>query len=232
MSELAKGGTGQTRPSEPTGSNTPQFRKTGQWQIVDVPLGHYKALYEQSDAKEIEARTGLRFDREAGRFELVLVGKQYYVNHPVFETGVEAETYEGILLLRYLLEGKFAPASGRMLAFDEMPWGHVYATQFQGRVIGRFARAFGRDPMLLSAAVEGIPGLRFERIGGADSAYRFEFLNGLYLDVLVWMADDEFPASAQMLFSDNFKYAFTAEDMAVVGDVAVSRLKRALVENK
>ena len=38
--------------------------------------------------------------------------------------------------------------------------------------------------------------------------------------------DDEFPPSAQILFSDNFPAAFTqGEDMAVVGDVTIDMLK-------
>jgi hypothetical protein len=41
---------------------------------------------------------------------------------------------------------------------------------------------------------------------------------------LVWAADDEFPASAQILFDDNFPSAFTAEDIAVIPGVAMDHL--------
>ena len=36
----------------------------------------------------------------------------------------------------------------------------------------------------------------------------------------------EFPPNAQILFSDNFRYAFTAEDLAVVGDIVLGRMKK------
>ena len=206
-------------------------------QIVEAPLAHYIELYEKSDVGKIAARTGLDFDVDEGRFSLMLVGKQYYVKHPRFsisgEISGETGPYEDILILRYLLEGMYAPPGsgiGGMLSYEEMPWGKVYGSQFRGRVLGRIAREFGRDPSLLTAAVEAIPGLFYQAVGGADAAYRIEFLNGLFVSVLVWAGDEEFPASAQMLFSDNFKYAFNAEDMAVVGDVVVSRLKGALNE--
>ena len=196
-------------------------------QMTGAPMAHYAALYAGSDAREISARTGLRYDAEAGRFSLTLMGTRYYISHPVFEAP-GLEPYEGILAIRYLLEGKHAPASGKMLSYEEMPWGPVYQAQFKGRLLGRIAREFGSDPSRLGLAVGAAPGLLHEDIGGADAAYRFEFLDGFFISVLVWEGDDEFPAAAQMLFSDNFKYAFTAEDMAVVGDVAVSRLKRSL----
>ena len=188
-------------------------------------MAHYRGLYGRSDAAEIAARTGLVYDEAAGGFKVSVVGNSYYVNHPDFKTQEPLSPYEEILLLRYLLEGRYVPASGGMLAYEEMPWGAVYLTQFRGRVIGRIAREFGRDPSRLGAVLAGTPGLKFEEVGGADAAYRFEFMNGLYISILVWAGDDEFKASAQMLFSDNFKYAFTAEDMAVVGDVVMGRFK-------
>ena len=53
-----------------------------------------------------------------------------------------------------------------------------------------------------------------------------EFLKGLQVQLILWEGDDEFPPSAQILFSDNFPVAFTqGEDMAVVGDVVNDMLK-------
>ena len=42
---------------------------------------------------------------------------------------------------------------------------------------------------------------------------------------LLWLGDDEFPPNAQILFSDNFRYAFTAEDLANIGDILLNRMK-------
>ena len=33
--------------------------------------------------------------------------------------------------------------------------------------------------------------------------------------------------NAQILFSDNFQYAFTAEDLANIGDIVMNRMKMA-----
>jgi hypothetical protein len=43
--------------------------------------------------------------------------------------------------------------------------------------------------------------------------------------MILWEGDDEFPPSAQILFSDNFPVSFQAEDMAVMGDVIIGAMK-------
>ena len=69
-----------------------------------------------------------------------------------------------------------------------------------------------------------------EKIGGqkismGDSGYKFEFMNDLHMYFILWAGDEDFPPSAQILFDDNFPLAFTAEDIAVVGDVSIGKLK-------
>ena len=49
---------------------------------------------------------------------------------------------------------------------------------------------------------------------------------GLSIQFLLWLGDDEFPPNAQILFSDNFRYAFTAEDLANAGDIVLNRMKK------
>ena len=43
---------------------------------------------------------------------------------------------------------------------------------------------------------------------------------------MLWAGDEEFPPSSQILFSDNFPLSFEAEDLAVVGDIAIGTLKK------
>ena len=42
----------------------------------------------------------------------------------------------------------------------------------------------------------------------------------------LWEGDDEFPAAAQILFSDNFPDAFAAEDRVVVCEYILGEMKR------
>jgi hypothetical protein len=59
-----------------------------------------------------------------------------------------------------------------------------------------------------------------------DAGYEFEFINGHRVQFLLWAGDEEFPPSAQILFADNFPLSFEAEDLAVLGDIAIGTLKK------
>ena len=50
---------------------------------------------------------------------------------------------------------------------------------------------------------------------------------GLNVQIILWGPDEEFPPSAQMLFSDNFPFSFSAEGVAGLGDILISAVKKA-----
>ena len=117
-----------------------------------------------------------------------------------------------------------------MYSYPEMPWGPVYEVQFRGRCISRMAGTYGHNIKGFKEGMEKI-GAKEAReasgrfASGADCAYDIPFLPKLTIRALIWEADEEFPASAQILFSDNFPLAFTAEDMAVIGDIFLNAMK-------
>jgi hypothetical protein len=205
-------------------------------QQYDVPLAHYQGLYEKLDPWEAAERCGISFEQSGegeGSFLLRVIGTDYRAAFPVFELrGQEGDIVrspaETILLCRYLCEGKFFESRGKRLSYNEVPSGPLYYRNFEGRVLKRAAHTFGNDLALFRRVVEQIPGLRFEVLNAGDpcyrAGYRFEFLNGLFISLLIWAGDEEFSPSAQMLFDDNLVFAFTAEDLAVVGEVVIRRL--------
>jgi hypothetical protein len=199
-------------------------------QQTRVPFEHYARVYKNLDPREAAARCGLSFDE--GAFSLRILGSPHRALFPEFSlidpSGKAVESpYEKILFIHYLCEGKYFPARGRRLAYNEIPWGNVYYRNFEGRCLKRCAFTFGKDIPGFRRLIEGNPGLRAEALEQGDAGYRFEFINGLFISLMLWAADDEFPPSAQILFDDNFVFAFTAEDLAAAGDVLIGRLKAA-----
>ncbi|GHU80858.1 hypothetical protein FACS189468_1800 [Spirochaetia bacterium] len=213
-------------------------------QQAEAPLAHYRALYETLDPEEIARRCGLAFDKDAGYFSLRLMGTEYRAAFPEFEVWEPSQQaaaqqimgvpglnpYEQILIIRYLCEGKYFEAQGKRLSYNEIPWGPVYYRNFEGRCLKRLAFAFGNDLGSFRRIMEEWSALGAIPLDQGDAAYhasyRFEFLNGLFISLLLWAGDDEFPPSAQILFDDNFVFAFTAEDLAAVGEVVIDRLKK------
>jgi len=203
------------------------------------PLRYYRAIYRDLDPSEIAQRCGLEFNKETSRLRLRVLGTEYSVPHPEFAllnrdekeetdsgTVPEGDPYEKILFLRYLCEGKYFPSQGKRLSYNEIPWGTVYYRNFEGRCLKRCARVFGKDLQKFVKMIENNPNLRAEALNVGDASYRLEFINGLYITIILWGADDEFQPSAQILFDDNFVFAFTAEDLAVAGEVLTDRLKK------
>ena len=45
---------------------------------------------------------------------------------------------------------------------------------------------------------------------------------------LLWAGDEEFPPSAQLLYTGNFAQGFAPEDRVVAGDILISHIKSAM----
>ena len=169
------------------------------------PYEHYLAAYKEMDPKEISERTGFPYEEETGLFTVNLMGSKYLVSFPDYEIHHEEDSVgvyplddamnAKILIIRYMTERQTVPSSGKFLTYHGVPWGEVYFRQFQGICTVTLC------------------------------AYTLEFMEQFFVKFILWAGDDEFPPSAQILFSDNFAVSFAAEDLAVVGDISINMMK-------
>ena len=200
-----------------------------------IPLEHYLSEYRNIDPKEAAERCGVEYDEEKQQFHIRLMGYRYLVDFPEFAVHKEDESEEGafllldmvpaqIIVLRFLISAQMVKSSGKYLTYREVPWGEVYFRQFEGRCLMRLKFGFGTRLDKFAEGMEKIPGARKLSLG--DVSYEFEFINGLHVRFILWAGDEEFPPSSQILFEDNFPYAYQAEDLAVVGDISITTLKK------
>ncbi len=190
----------------------------------EVPFAHYEEKFRKLDAGEAAARLGCPWDGQ--EFTLPLLGRTFAIRHPEYairplDGGAEPPKNVQTFLLRYLLEGKKEPWLGTWKTFREMPWGELYIQPYTGRVLTRAAYTFGNRLDGFRAAAQKLGG---EPVNHGDAGFRFRFLPGYDMQILLWEGDAEFPPSAQVLYSDNFS-AFAAEDRVVAGDILISMLK-------
>jgi hypothetical protein len=120
------------------------------------------------------------------------------------------------------LEGKALAPAGSWLTFREMPWGELYIKPYTGRVLTRAAFTLGTRVADFRKAAEQMGA---EAVSHADAGFRFKLIGGYEMQILVWEGDEEFPPSAQVLYSDNFAEGFHAEDRVVAGDILISTIK-------
>ncbi len=198
-----------------------------------VPLEHYLEQYAAAEPAEIASRTGFTYHEDTQTFSITYLYREYAVTWPDFN--IEAvdgkddyaplvETNQSkILVIRFLLEGARAESTGKWLTYREVPWGEVYYRQFSGRCLSRLAFSYGnrledyKNRMLHMGA---------QPLEQSDAGFAYEIFPGFTVQFLLWAGDDEFPPSAQILFSDNFVAAFHPEDLVVVSEIAINTLKQ------
>ena len=192
---------------------------------VGVPMEHYKAVFAAADPEALSQRSCVPY--ADGKFSLTLLGRPVTVSWPEMESrfaddGAQTASNTRILLARLILEGTLVASAGKLLAYTDMPWGNVYAQQFRGRCILRLAGTYGSNLPGFDAAAARVAGVKAD---SGDRSYDLPFLEGLTVRLILWEGDEEFRAAAQILCSDNFSSAFSAEDIAVVGDVLLNAMK-------
>jgi hypothetical protein len=195
-----------------------------------VPFEHYVGLFEKLDPTEAAQRCGVKYDEASQTFTMRLLYVDYDITWPKFsisskdEKGIALKSLPAqMLLIRFLLEGKASRGSSNFVTYREMPWGDVYLKPFTGRCITRAAFTFGTRLEAFKKAIEKMPAIPLKN---GDASCQLEIMPGYEVQIIVWEGDDEFPPNTQILFSDNFPMAFSAEDRTVVGDIFISDIKR------
>ena len=190
----------------------------------EVPFSYYENLFKDLKPEEAAARTGAKWD--GIEFYVNLMGREYAISHPEYtlralDGGKLPPLAVQTFLLRYLLESKAVAWQGAWKTFREMPWGEMYIKPYTGRVLTRAAFTFGTRIDAFRKAAEKMGA---KTVNHGDAGFEFHLIGGYRMQILVWAGDDEFPPSAQILYSDNFT-AFAAEDRVVAGDILITTVK-------
>jgi len=187
--------------------------------LTERPIAHYMEEFRNADPYEISERTGVAFTDKI--FHLQVLGQERLIDWP----GFEAEGFkdkEKILFLHYLLEGKKVSPSGTFSSYADLPWGNVYDRNFRARCVNRLVGTYGTR---IEAFKEAAVRLGGELLPGSGVTAEIPFMENLSVRFILWEGDEEFPASGQILFSDNFPDAFAAEDRVVVCEVILGYLR-------
>ena len=191
----------------------------------EVPFAHYEGLFRSLDPQEAVNRTGVKWDGK--EFYVNLLGREFAISHPDYalralDGGALPPLSTQTFLLRYLLESRDVAWRGEWKTFREMPWGEMYIQPYTGRVLTRAAFTFGFRLGAFKAAAEKMGALPVKH---GDAGFEFPLIGNFKMRFLVWEGDDEFPPSAQVLYSDNFAEGFAAEDRVVAGDILITTIK-------
>ena len=192
-----------------------------------IPYDHYRLLLKEEDPKVIQKNCNCLYDEEKQVFTVRVMGDSYSIYYPDGEVrNNKDEDFDNYklktMILRFLINAKGVPSTGESIAYRDVSGGNAYFACFQGRCLKRLAFTFNHDPEGLKKAMAKI---NAEPQDKGDLSWRFEFINEMYMTIILWFGDDEFPPESQILFDANFPSVFSAEDMAVMGDIFIPILK-------
>jgi hypothetical protein len=195
---------------------------------LDKAIGDLQSL----DPWLVALRSDTKYTRltdASSQMEVRFWGKDYIVHYPDIsveeaETGQEPPIAIKILILHYLINADGIPLADSWVAFRELPDGRVYDAAFRRRANLRLAQTFGSDLDGFVAAAKSLDGIRLTY---GDASFLFSMFPRLRLAAVLSLADEEFPASANVLFDAAASHYLPTEDLAVLGGMLAGRLIKA-----
>jgi hypothetical protein len=135
-------------------------------------------------------------------FELILV-----------ESNKSAKISDRILVLHYLLCDLPVQETGELISFRQMDSGQFYWPAFLSRSVRPLVQRIGNDLELLKKNLS-----RFDwgPVSLGDFAARIHAIGKVYVTLIYRIGDEEFPASADLLFDSSIKRVYPTEDAAVL----------------
>ena len=198
---------------------------------------HWAGELAKQDLAARAARLGLTWDGSA--VEIPFLGRPYRASG----TGIEAvdpESDEGkgpdffvkIIAACYLLQAEAGEPTGAWTSYRELPGGTFFNAFLEANVEGRVAQVFDRNLETLDRCAAALGGEPHEGLGTGDRCYRFTALPKVPVLLVFWDGDEEFPASARILFDESAPRFIDMECLAALGYMMALRLFEAMAQGR
>lgn len=186
---------------------------------------------EQFAAKEphsMAANALVVFNEQENFFDVPFLGGTYRVFHPTGEvtrvdTSVDVPLVVRIILLHYLAQAGPDALAGTRIAYQALPSGFIYVEPFTNRAIRPLVKIFGDHPDKLKEVAQQLGG-KIVKLG--DLAVEVPVLPKIPITFVLWLGDDEFPASGNVLFDGTAGSHLHTEDYALIPGLVLWEMKR------
>lgn len=174
----------------------------------------------------ILTRSGFESPSE-NTFQTPFLDRTYLVSYPQFEFSdqsggkKEIPIQEQVLILHYMMAPAMPAPTNRWIAYREIPGAAFYFGAFVKRAVEPLKKVFGDN---LAGFTRAAQKLHPREIENGDAGFEFKVLPGVPLQLILWAADDEFPAEANILFDKNIGQILSPEDVAWLSGMVVYRL--------
>ncbi len=168
---------------------------------------HWERLAEL-DREETAKRSRCRYLAECDSFAILLLNREHIVDpagktiRPIVETSEvrPAGFLEQLCILAYLVNAQDLPLVGKLVSVEKLDRGSFFFRGSHRLPIEKLANTFGPDPQLLRRV-----GQQFNAVSQpfGDIAIELCVLPRIPLTLIIWAADQEFPARTSILLDQS-----------------------------
>lgn len=188
-----------------------------------------RARLRERDPFVLAERTGSEYvDLGGGKgsFRLPYYGVPHVIDFPALVVRVEAAGREcglnrSSLFFYYLDTADGGPMADKWIAFRELPGGLFYHQAYQGYSGDRLAQAINNRTSVFERAAANLGGTRLSL---GDAAFAFQALPRVRVAAVYYAGDEDFPASANVLFDAAASHYLPTDALAGVGSALVDKL--------
>lgn len=196
---------------------------------MNYSAAHEVALekFRACSLEDMARRSG--YSMKDNALVIEFLGQHFKVDHPsgnfvpLQPSDGELPIATQILILHYVINLSESFEVGKLISYKELPGGAIYIKPFTGRAIDPLVRIFGSDPDKLLEVATRLGG---QSNGLGDVGVTYRVFPRIPVTLILWRADDEFPASGNILFDASAPTILPTEDFAVLASMIVFGFKR------
>lgn len=188
---------------------------------------YQKALegMSRSSPYVVAAKSGAEF--KVGKFKIAFFNRAFLIYHPdihVEEIGAAKPVPQWLelILFHYLLTADGTAVADEWITYRQLPGAFLFEQRFGAHATLRLVRAFEKDIEAFKRVGLAMGGTPMSRTG--DAALRFMALPRLPMGCVLYLGDEEVPASAVILFDKAAPNYLPTEDLSIVGHYLVNIL--------
>ncbi|MBM4041674.1 MAG: DUF3786 domain-containing protein [Planctomycetes bacterium] len=185
------------------------------------PIGVLWERLAAARPDEVVARAAVAYDAALNAYVVPVCGSEVRVA-PAERRADGAGGYDATLVeLQYLLVAQDEPLAGEWVDPKSLPYGDFFFRGPHPMPTDGLEKAFGERLGVFRKAAEALGGRPVEM---GDAAYQFPALPRVPVIVILWAADDEFPARAKFLLDKRAHRQLPLDALWVLCRVLAKRL--------
>ncbi len=196
---------------------------------LDVTLEQAVEAFSKKDPAIISSDAGVGYNKNDNELIVPFINKSYKISSPNGQIkdmeGNSVSSYLSIIILHYLTTADGTSLTGRWISYRHLPGGDIYINPFTNRAIKPFLKQFGEQPDSFVRAAKMLGGKKAETSG---INMVITVLPRVPICFTIWPGDDEFPASANILFDEKASSYLPTEDYAHIPSLVTSEMKKTM----